>query len=130
MHLIDHISLNVEDIERAKAFYGVALAPLGVTLIMELPASITGSVDVAGFGTGGKPFFWLSAGGRQTPPMHVAFGTDERGVVDAFHKVALDAGGTDNGGPGVRAIYHPNYYGAFVLDPEGHNIEAVCHNPV
>lgn len=128
-HAIDHISLNVEDIARAKTFYAKALAPLGFSLMMEFPASVTGSVDVAGFGYQEKPFFWLSASGRQTPHTHIAFGADSRAMVDAFHAAAIAAGGTDNGPPGVRAMYHPSYYGAFVLDPEGQNIEAVCHAP-
>ena len=123
---IDHTGLSVEDIARAKAFYVAALAPLGISLMMELPASVTGSVDVAGFGAAGNAFFWLAAGGKQTHT-HIAFGASTRSEVDAFHSAALAAGGTDNGGPGVREHYHPNYYGAFVLDPDGHNIEAVCH---
>lgn len=125
---IDHTGISVEDMDRAKAFYAKALAPLGTGLIMEIPASVTGSVDVAGLGVNGKAFFWLAAGGRQTH-IHIAFGAETRAEVDAFYEAAIAAGGKDNGPPGVRAHYHPNYYGAFVLDPEGHNIEAVCHVP-
>jgi len=128
-HAIDHMSLSVEDFARAKDFYGKALAPLGWTLIMEVPAELTGTVDGAGFGVGGKPFFWLAGGGRQTPHAHIAFGCETRAEVDAFYKAAMAAGGKDNGPPGIREMYHPNYYGAFVWDPEGHNIEAVCHAP-
>ena len=128
-HVIDHISLNVEDIARAKDFYGKALAPLGFTLMMEFPASMTGTVDVAGYGVEGKPYFWLSGAGRQTPHFHIAFGAETRAEVDAFYAAAMAAGGIDNGPPGIREMYHPTYYGAFVLDPEGHNIEAVCHAP-
>lgn len=126
-HVLDHISLNVGDFARAKSFYAAALKPLGFALMMEFPASVTGSVDVAGFGVDGKPFFWIAAGGRQTPHTHIAFGANSRGEVDAFFKAALAAGGKDNGPPGIRSRYHPDYYGAFVLDPEGHNIEGVCH---
>jgi catechol 2,3-dioxygenase-like lactoylglutathione lyase family enzyme len=125
---IDHTGLSVEDFAGAKDFYTKALAPLGWTLMMEFPASVTGSVDAAGFGIDGKPFFWLAGGGRQTPHCHIAFGAATRAEVDAFYKAAMAAGGRDNGPPGIREMYHPTYYGAFVFDPEGHNIEAVCHN--
>ena len=128
-HVLDHISLSVSDLAEAKAFYAAALTPLGFTVMMEFPASMTGTVDVAGLGTGGKPYFWLSASGKQTPATHIAFGVETRAEVDAFYEAALAAGGTDNGAPGLRPMYHPDYYGAFVRDPDGHNIEAVCHNP-
>ena len=122
---IDHTGISVEDLARAKAFYGAALAPLGIALMMEMPDGVTGSVDAAGLGAEGKPFFWLATG-KQTRT-HIAFGADTRADVDAFYAAAMAAGGTDNGPPGLRTHYHPTYYGAFVLDPEGHNIEAVCH---
>jgi catechol 2,3-dioxygenase-like lactoylglutathione lyase family enzyme len=125
---IDHTGISVEDLARSKTFYADALAPLGITLVMEVPADVTGSVDVAGFGAEGRPFFFLAGGGKQTYT-HIAFGADTRAQVDAFYKAAIAAGGKDNGPPGIRAHYHPNYYGAFVLDPDGHNIEAVCHKP-
>jgi len=125
---IDHTGISVEDFAKAKEFYSKALAPLGITLMMEVPGSVTGSVDAAGFGAEGKPFFWLAAGGKQTRT-HIAFGANTRADVDAFYQAAMAAGGTDNGPPGIRAHYHPTYYGAFVLDPDGHNIEAVCHAP-
>lgn len=128
-HFIDHISLNVSDYDRAKDFYARALAPLGFSQIMEVTAEMTGTIPSAGFGVEGKPFLWLSPKGRQTPPQHIAFGAESRAQVDAFYKAALDAGAQDNGAPGIREYYHPNYYGAFVLDPDGHNIEAVCHAP-
>jgi predicted lactoylglutathione lyase len=83
----------------------------------------------AGYGKNGKPEFWFGKGKLQQLPMHIAFSADNRKQVDQFYEAALSAGGTDNGAPGIRAIYHPNYYGAFVLDPDGHNIEAVCHRP-
>ena len=120
---IDHLGLDVADYDRSKAFYEEALAPLGVKLMME-PAP-----QVGGFG-GDFPFFWIAKRDRgpQTG-VHVAFTAKDREMVDAFHAAALAAGGSDNGGPGVREIYHPSYYGAFVLDPDGNNIEAVCHTP-
>lgn len=127
--VLDHISLSVGDMARARAFYEKALAPIGFTVLMEFPASMTGTVDVAGLGVEGKPYFWLSASGRQTPATHIAFGVETRAEVDAFYEASITAGGTDNGAPGIREIYHPTYYGAFVRDPEGHNIEAVCHAP-
>jgi catechol 2,3-dioxygenase-like lactoylglutathione lyase family enzyme len=98
-----------------------------MTLMMEFPASVTGNFPVAGIGADGKPFFWISGGGKMTPHVHLAFRAENRGQVDAFHAAAIAAGGADNGGPGIREMYHPNYYGAFILDPEGHNIEAVSH---
>jgi catechol 2,3-dioxygenase-like lactoylglutathione lyase family enzyme len=120
--MLDHVGFSVSDYERSKVFYEKALAPLGLTLLMEpMPG-------IGGFGEGQKPFFWIHT--RDPEPrggIHVAFTTDSRETVDAFHSAALEAGGTDNGGPGVREIYHPNYYGAFVLDPDGNNVEAVCH---
>ena len=118
---IDHIGLDVSDYERSKAFYERALAPLGVKLLIE-------GWGMGGFG-GDFPFFWI--GKRDLGPqtgVHVAFTARDRAMVDAFHAAALAAGGADNGGPGVREIYHPNYYGAFVLDPDGHNVEVVNHN--
>ncbi len=126
---LDHIGIGVSDYERAKAFYLAALEPLRMTMVMELPKEITGGIQTGGIGADGKPFFWIHGGGKTTPHLHVAFRAESREQVDAFHAAALAAGGKDNGGPGVREMYHPNYYGAFVLDPDGHNIEAVCHAP-
>jgi catechol 2,3-dioxygenase-like lactoylglutathione lyase family enzyme len=120
---IDHIGLDVADYAKSKAFYEQALAPLGMKVLMEPVPGI------CGFG-GDFPFFWI--GQRDLGPqtgVHVAFTAKDRAMVDAFHAAALAAGGTDNGGPGVREIYHPHYYGAFVLDPDGNNVEAVCHKP-
>ena len=125
--MIDHTGLTVSDFRKSKAFYLRALAPIGYELIMELPAAETGDSDAAGFGTPPKPDFWITAGKPNVPPIHVAFRVANRALVDAFHKAAIAAGGHDNGAPGLRPHYHPNYYGAFVLDPDGHNIEAVCH---
>ena len=128
--IVDHIGFGVSDYTRAKAFYGQALAPLGLTLIMEVSPDINpAKVWACGFGKGGKPEFWIGSDGKTTPPMHIAFVVDSRAEVRAFHAAALKAGASDNGAPGVRAQYHPNYYGAFVRDHDGHNIEAVCHKP-
>lgn len=125
--MIDHASVTVSDFSASKKFYSQALAAIGYSLLAEFPKSVTGSSDVAGFGVAPKPDFWIAAGSANKPPIHIAFRVDSRAIVDAFYKTAIAAGGRDNGAPGVRAHYHPNYYGAFVLDPDGHNIEAVCH---
>ena len=127
--MIDHTGLTVSDFAKSKAFYVRALAPLGYVVMMELPASVTGDVDVAGFGEPPKPDFWLVGGEPNDPPIHIAFRAATRALVDAFYAAAIAAGGRDNGAPGLRPQYHPNYYGAFVLDPDGHNVEAVCHDP-
>ena len=128
--MIDHIGFPVSNYERSKAFYTLALAPLGYTLVMEVGANQTeGGHPAAGFGAGGKPDFWIGAGGGIHRPLHVAIAAKDRAAVDAFYHAALAAGGRDNGTPGLRPHYHANYYGAFVLDPDGHNIEAVCHTP-
>jgi catechol 2,3-dioxygenase-like lactoylglutathione lyase family enzyme len=117
--MIDHVSLAVSDLDRSLAFYKAALAPLGYEVILQFPG-------VAGLGEHGKPDLWI--GVRPVGhSVHVALRASTRTLVDAFHAAALAAGGTDNGPPGVRAIYHPSYYGAFVLDPDGHNLEACCH---
>jgi catechol 2,3-dioxygenase-like lactoylglutathione lyase family enzyme len=118
--MIDHMALKVSDVARAKAFYGAALAPLGYEILMEFQGEF-------GLGVNKKPDFWLVQDPANVRPLHLAFRADSREVVDRFHAAALAAGGKDNGGPGVRAHYHPTYYGAFVLDPDGHNVEAVCH---
>ncbi len=125
--MIDHTGVTVSNFEHSKSFYSAALAPIGYALLMEIPAAITKSTDVAGFGEAPKPDFWISGGNPNKPPIHVAFRVSSRAMVDAFYKAALQAGGKDNGAPGIRPHYHPDYYGAFVLDPDGHNIEAVCH---
>ena len=128
--MIDHIGFAVSDYEKFKAFYTKALAPLGYTLIMEVSAADNPSDHpAAGFGIGGKPDFWIGGEGKLEKPVHVAILAKDRAGVDAFHRAALAAGGKDNGKPGLRPHYHPNYYGAFVFDPDGHNIEAVCHMP-
>ncbi len=127
--MIDHIGFPVSDYERAKAFYAKALAPLGYTLIMEVEQETEKGFAAAGFGVGGKPDFWIGGEGKLDRPLHVAFAAGDRASVDAFYQAALAAGGRDHGAPGLRPHYHPNYYGAFVRDPDGHNIEAVCHAP-
>lgn len=126
--MLDHVGFAVADFARAKAFYERALAPLGYTLIMQFGPDDNG-VAQAGFGADGKPDFWIGTGPTLMGQLHVAFAAASRAVVDAFYQAAIAAGGKDNGGPGLRPQYHPNYYGAFVLDPDGHNIEAVCHLP-
>ncbi|MGT2503062.1 VOC family protein [Bradyrhizobium guangxiense] len=127
--MLDHVGISVSDYERAKAFYAKALAPLGYGLIMEVTAEQTGHAAAAGFGANGKPDFWFGGGGAMNKPVHIAITANDRAAVDAFYKAAIAAGGRDNGAPGIRPHYHANYYGAFVLDPDGHNIEAVCHAP-
>ena len=129
MSHIDHTSLSVSDFAAAKAFYSAALKPLGISVLMEFPKAVTGSADVAGLGSNGMPYFWLADGGKTTPKVHIAFNAKSRAEVDAFYAAAIAAGGKDNGKPGIRAQYHPTYYGAFVLDADGHNVEAVCHKP-
>jgi catechol 2,3-dioxygenase-like lactoylglutathione lyase family enzyme len=120
--VIDHTGLTVADIVRSKAFYRAALGPLGYALIMDWE-------QYAGFGVPPKPDFWIGQGKANVPPIHVAFRAQNRSEVDAFYKASMAAGGRDNGPPGLRPHYHENYYGAFVLDPDGHNVEAVCHTP-
>ena len=116
--MIDHIGFPVSNYERSKAFYTLALAPLGYTLIMEVgPDQTEGGNVAAGFGAGGKPDFWIGSEGGTNRPLHVAIAAKDRAAVDAFYSAALAAGGKDNGAPGLRPHYHPNYYGAFVLDP-------------
>ena len=124
--MIDHVGIPVSDYARAKAFYGTALAPLGYALIMEVQQE-ENDAPAAGFGIGRKPDFWIGGEGGLDRPVHIAFEAKERRIVDAFYRAALAGGGRHNGAPGIRAHYHPNYYGAFVFDPDGHNIEVVCH---
>jgi catechol 2,3-dioxygenase-like lactoylglutathione lyase family enzyme len=126
--MIDHLGFSVSDYARARAFYEKALAPLGYVLVVETTAQETGK-PAAGFGADGKPDFWIGDEGKLEQPLHIAIVAEDRATVDAFYRAALAAGGRDNGPPGLRPQYHPNYYGAFVLDPDGHNIEAVCHTP-
>lgn len=124
MSILDHISVPVTDIQRSRAFYEAALAPLGITALMDYGVAL-------GLGRDQMPQLWLAArdGGADgaISPMHVAIAARSREEVDAFHAAAIAAGGRDNGGPGLRPQYHAGYYGAFVLDPDGHNLEAVIH---
>ena len=126
--MIDHTGIMVSNFEESKSFYEKVLAAIGYALIVEFPASVTGSANVAGFGENGKPDFWVISGTPNRPPVHVAFRVNSRDVVDAFHKAALSAGAGDNGQPGLRPPYQPNYYAAFTHEADGRNIEAVCHD--
>jgi catechol 2,3-dioxygenase-like lactoylglutathione lyase family enzyme len=125
--MLDHIGLAVADFDRARAFYRAALKPLGLGVVMEVTTEETGGDAHVGFGDEGKPFFWVGTGAKPKGGVHVAFTAQTRAEVDAFYAAAIAAGGRDNGAPGLRPHYHPNYYGAFVYDPDGNNIEAVCH---
>ena len=127
--MIDHIGLAVSNHARSRAFYVQTLAPLGFVAVMDLTREQTGGYAGTGFGPPGRPHFWIGNGEAQDGRMHVAFTANSRAAVEAFHAAALAAGGRDNGAPGLRPHYHAHYYGAFVLDPDGHNIEAVCHSP-
>jgi catechol 2,3-dioxygenase-like lactoylglutathione lyase family enzyme len=125
MITLDHVGFAVADYERSKAFYEKALAPLGLKLLMEF----SGASAAFGKDDGERPSFFIEAHGEPVHGrLHIALRADSRAQVDAFHAAAIEAGGTDNGAPGVR-WYHPHYYGGYVLDPEGNNIEAVCHQP-
>lgn len=121
--ILDHLGIGVRDFAKSRAFYEQALAPLGASVVMEFPG-------VAGLGRAGQPQFWIH--GTDAAPaekLHIAFVAENREQVKAFHEAALAAGAKDNGAPGLRPQYHPNYYGAFVFDLDGNNIEAVCHAP-
>lgn len=120
--MFDHMGFGVSDIDESRKFFLQALGPLGVGLAMEGPNSV-------GLGRQGKPSMWLYATSAVTPPLHIAIAANTRADVDAFYQAAIAAGGKDNGPPGLRPHYHPNYYAAFVLGPDGHNVEAVCHQP-
>jgi catechol 2,3-dioxygenase-like lactoylglutathione lyase family enzyme len=118
--MLDHVSLGVSDIERSRKFYDRALAPLGIERLY------AEGETASGYGVGRKAFFWIGLRVASQTGSHVAFATEDRETVDRFYQAALSAGGRDNGPPGLRPHYHEDYYGAFVLDPDGHNIEAVC----
>jgi catechol 2,3-dioxygenase-like lactoylglutathione lyase family enzyme len=120
--MIDHLSYPYANYDAAKAFFRAALASLGYAPVVEFDDG-----KVCGFGAGGGAEFWIAAGDTVTPRLHIAFRAETRAAVDAFYAAAMAAGGTDNGGPGLRPDYAPTYYAAFVIDPDGHNIEAVCH---
>jgi catechol 2,3-dioxygenase-like lactoylglutathione lyase family enzyme len=129
MSMLDHIGFSVSNMKISRIFYEKALKPLGITPLKEVTPEMTGTSDShVGFGAG-RPFFWIGTGGKVSVATHVAFATESRKTVDEFYAAAIAAGGRDNGKPGLRPHYHENYYGAFVLDPDGNNIEAVCHAP-
>lgn len=134
--MIDHMGVSPADIEEARRFYDAALKPLGIANVMEVTAEQSGGYHGIGYGTGRKPFFWLSSDSRRAVPpgprgagIHIAFEAESRAAVDAFHAAAMAQGGSDNGAPGIRPHYHPAYYAAFVIDPDGVNVEAVCQKP-
>lgn len=124
--MIDHITIGISDFKRSTAFYDTALAPLGMKRLFDVPPEHSGGVDCTGYGDT-RPFYWLAEQDATRGKLHVCFTAASRAAVDAFHAAAIAAGGQDNGAPGLRHHYHPGYYGAFVLDPDGHNIEAVFH---
>ena len=127
--MIDHIGISVRNHAQSKRFYSDALAPLNIGVVMEVSKAESGaSSDYTGFGTGPKPFFWIGEA-AVAGTMHLCFTAETRAQVDAFYAAAVKAGARDNGKPGIRPHYHPNYYGAFVIDPNGLNLEAVCHKP-
>ena len=120
--IIDHLGIAVSNYAASKQFYSLCLAPLEISLVMEVQGW-------GGFGRDGKPDLWFGESDQAHSPMHIAFAAKSRAQVDQFYQAALAAGASDNGAPGLRPEYHENYYGAFVFDPDGHNIEAVCHLP-
>ncbi|KAA3519996.1 VOC family protein [Agrobacterium vitis] len=125
--MIDHMNIKVADFERARAFYDAAFAPLGASLLYMVPAEYSNGVKMGGYGRD-RPVYWLHEGAPAVGyHQHIAFTANSRAEVDAFYQAAIAAGGKDNGPPGLRPHYHPNYYGAFVFDLDGNNIEAVCH---
>ncbi len=120
--MIDHVILRVKDFTASRRFYDEALAPLGYGVVMEFPGRVA-------FGDAGWPEFWIGDGEPRTAAVHLAIRARDREAVDAFYRAGVAAGGRDNGPPGIREQYHPTYYGAFLLAPDGNNIEAVCHEP-
>lgn len=126
--MIDHVGISVSDLSVSKPFYQKALGPLGYRAVMEVSAEMTGNNAAVGFGAE-FPDLWIGEDGAPSMRSHVAIRAQSRAEVDAFYAAAVEAGGRDNGAPGLRPHYHEHYYGAFVLDPDGHNIEAVCHVP-
>jgi catechol 2,3-dioxygenase-like lactoylglutathione lyase family enzyme len=123
--MIDHITFGVSDFARSTSFYDEALAPLGVKRLFDVPTAHTNGVSVTGYGDE-RPWLWLAEEDAVTGKLHIALRAQTRAAVDAFHAAGLRAGGKDNGAPGPRPHYDKDYYGAFILDPDGHNIEAVC----
>ena len=127
--MLDHIGIGASDFDASRRFYLAALAPLGISLMMEVTPEMTGSYHGIGLGKNGKPSFWVGNNPPLGNSLHIAFAASTRAEVDAFYAAAMAAGGRDNGAPGLRPHYHPNSSGAFVFDPDGVNIEAVCHAP-
>lgn len=125
--MIDHVAIDVSDLKKSGRFYDTALEPLGYKKLMDTPQEFGGRL-ILGWGDQNKTDLYIGEGVRNQPRLHIAFRADNRETVDEFYKAALAAGGKDNGAPGPRPHYHKDYYGAFVLDPDGHNIEAVCHH--
>ena len=121
--MLDHVTIGVSDLERSKAFYDTALKAIGIERLYSEGA------ESFGYGADKKAFFWIGLKPSAITGVHVAFAVEDRAAVDRFYAAAVGAGGRDNGKPGLRPNYHPYYYGAFVLDPDGHNIEAVCRHP-
>ena len=119
--MYDHISLKVKNYDKSRKFYESALAPLGYALVEEYEGT------TAGFGPDGKSHLWIHQGTPSPAGLHIAFASPSRGAVQAFHEAAVKAGGRDNGAPGLREKYSPTYYAAFAFDPDGNNVEAVCH---
>ena len=119
--MLDHVTIGVQDVELSKIFYDAILRPLGIQRLYAEGETF------AGYGIGSKAFFWIGQRAAPQTSAHIAFTAENREMVDRFHRAALVAGSVDNGAPGLRRHYHSNYYGAFILDPDGHNIEAVCH---
>jgi catechol 2,3-dioxygenase-like lactoylglutathione lyase family enzyme len=127
--MIDHTGVTVSDAKKSRKFYEEALAPLGYKVLMEIPVEFTGGTIVFGMGVPPKPDFWVNEGTPQHPHVHIAFHAETPAAVDAFYRAAIAAGGKDNGPPGLRPHYSKGYYGAFVHDFDGHNVEACCHLP-
>jgi catechol 2,3-dioxygenase-like lactoylglutathione lyase family enzyme len=127
--MIDHIGIGAGDYAASRRFYDAALAALDIGVLVELTAEQTGGYYGVGYGKAGKAFFWLGGGGARGPGIHVAFAASSRAAVDAFYEAGLKAGGKDNGPPGLRPHYHPDYYGAFLYDPDGINVEAMTRTP-
>jgi catechol 2,3-dioxygenase-like lactoylglutathione lyase family enzyme len=127
--MIDHTGVGVRDAKKSRKFYEAALAPLGYKVLKEIPLEFTGGRIVFGMGVPPVPDFWVNEGDPQKPHVHIAFRAESPAAVDAFYEAAIAAGGTDNGPPGPRPQYHAGYYGAYVIDFDGHNIEACCHKP-
>jgi catechol 2,3-dioxygenase-like lactoylglutathione lyase family enzyme len=127
--MLDHAGLTVSNASRSRKFFDAALASIGYELMMEVPKEFSEGRVVLGYGIPPEADFWMTEGVPSEPPVHFAFRVKSRAQVHAFYEAAIAAGGKCNGPPGLRPHYHPNYYGAFVLDPDGHNIEAVCREP-